>query len=253
MASRIYPQSATCAVTKCSRPIIAHGLCRSHYIRNYNWGDLKADIPIGQIKRPRAEPLGLSTKLCECGCGQFTRLISKNHTATNRKKGEPERFIQGHAAAMATRIYTPGQQCVATGCNRTMDEPGSAKGYCNTHYQRLRAWGKIRDDWPIGFRLKAAGRSRYIRGRTQVLQFLCDRDGRICGICGNLVIEASGPLGPSIDHVIPFARGGSHEPENLQLAHLHCNWEKNDSLLPSILGHLGKHDDDALASLINSA
>jgi len=53
-----------------------------------------------------------------------------------------------------------------------------------------------------------------------------------CGICGepvDLTLKAPDMMRPSIDHIVPFAHGGSNEPENLQLAHLHCNHVKSDS------------------------
>jgi hypothetical protein len=37
-------------------------------------------------------------KLCECGCGQPTRIASKTKTSRGEVKGQPQRFIHGHAA-----------------------------------------------------------------------------------------------------------------------------------------------------------
>jgi 5-methylcytosine-specific restriction endonuclease McrA len=34
---------------------------------------------------------------------------------------------------------------------------------------------------------------------------------------------------PSIDHVRPLSKGGTHEWNNVKLAHRKCNWEKRDS------------------------
>ena len=63
------------------------------------------------------------------------------------------------------------------------------------------------------------------------------RDGTDCGICGNpvdmsLTKEDDGLMCPSVDHIVPRARGGSHEPSNLQLAHLVCNMRKSDRVMP---------------------
>lgn len=52
------------------------------------------------------------------------------------------------------------------------------------------------------------------------------RDNWTCGICGKRVdrsAKAPDPLSPSIDHVIPFAKGGSHTYGNVQCAHFGCN------------------------------
>lgn len=61
---------------------------------------------------------------------------------------------------------------------------------------------------------------------------LARRDGTDCGICGEPVDmdlrRSESYMCPSVDHVIPRALGGTHEPENLQLAHLRCNQLKGD-------------------------
>jgi 5-methylcytosine-specific restriction endonuclease McrA len=56
-----------------------------------------------------------------------------------------------------------------------------------------------------------------------------ERDGYICQLCGSGVLPfapVSHPLSPVIDHIIPLAKGGTHEPTNVQTAHLGCNASK---------------------------
>lgn len=52
---------------------------------------------------------------------------------------------------------------------------------------------------------------------------ICIRDNWICGVCGKKVDinEAS------MDHITPYSRGGTHEPNNVQLTHLTCNRHKS--------------------------
>lgn len=52
----------------------------------------------------------------------------------------------------------------------------------------------------------------YQRKRQRILQ----RDGFVCGVCGL-------PGATTVDHVVPRARGGSHEDHNLRAAHVRCN------------------------------
>lgn len=65
---------------------------------------------------------------------------------------------------------------------------------------------------------------------------LVKRDGNICQICGepcdanDLRWGYSGPLYPSIDHIVAMANGGGHTWDNVQLAHLICNSNKRDLL-----------------------
>lgn len=57
------------------------------------------------------------------------------------------------------------------------------------------------------------------------------RDGWICQLCHKKVDPLLGhphPLSASIDHILPLANGGTHEPRNVQLAHLICNCKKSN-------------------------
>lgn len=38
-----------------------------------------------------------STKLCECGCGEFTLRVPRNNTHLGWVKGQPFRFVRGHS------------------------------------------------------------------------------------------------------------------------------------------------------------
>jgi 5-methylcytosine-specific restriction endonuclease McrA len=70
---------------------------------------------------------------------------------------------------------------------------------------------------------------------------LADRDGTDCGICRepvdmNLRRSVSN-MCASVDHVLPRSLGGTHDPENLQLAHLYCNQVKSDRVQgPALIG-----------------
>jgi len=51
---------------------------------------------------------------------------------------------------------------------------------------------------------------------------ILERDLGLCGICGDAVDPAS----YHVDHVIPMTKGGTHEPDNVQVAHPLCNLSK---------------------------
>jgi 5-methylcytosine-specific restriction endonuclease McrA len=56
----------------------------------------------------------------------------------------------------------------------------------------------------------------------------------VCGICGRIVdkkLKYPHPMSPTVDHIIPVARGGHpSDIDNLQLAHWTCNRQKSDKL-----------------------
>ena len=58
-----------------------------------------------------------------------------------------------------------------------------------------------------------------------------ERDQWTCQLCGEPVARdevVPHPKAPTIDHIVPLARGGTHEPANVQLAHYLCNAIKSD-------------------------
>ena len=74
------------------------------------------------------------------------------------------------------------------------------------------------------------------------LEKLIQRDEGICKICGRQVDTEdyyytdegyfiAGENYPSIDHIIPLAKGGTHTWNNIQLAHRHCNSIKCDNII----------------------
>lgn len=53
-----------------------------------------------------------------------------------------------------------------------------------------------------------------------------ERDSYLCHICGRLTDASKTvphPLAPTLDHVVPLARGGQHTRANCKAAHFICN------------------------------
>jgi hypothetical protein len=76
-------------------------------------------------------------------------------------------------------------------------------------------------------RARANGAIREVYTAMQI----AERDAWRCGICSELVDPAlryPNAMSRSIDHIIPLASGGSDTADNVQLAHLGCNWSKGD-------------------------
>lgn len=71
---------------------------------------------------------------------------------------------------------------------------------------------------------------------------LFNRDKGVCHICGGVcdwndkeirqTAIVCGDYYPSVDHVIPLAKGGLHEWNNVRLAHRICNSIKSDKYIP---------------------
>lgn len=58
-----------------------------------------------------------------------------------------------------------------------------------------------------------------------------ERDGWVCGLCGDDVdrdLNYPDPMSASLDHVVPVSLGGPHAMSNVQCSHLFCNLSKNN-------------------------
>lgn len=71
---------------------------------------------------------------------------------------------------------------------------------------------------------------------TVTLKKLIKRDGLRCAICGKMCdpndhswSKYMGAMSPTIDHIIPMAKGGGHTWDNVQVAHAICNSYKGDT------------------------
>ena len=95
-----------------------------------------------------------------------------------------------------------------------------------------------RDEW----RAEGRRRGKQVRRARKVKAFVAPvypskiyaRDGYMCWLCGgqlDMVEKVPHPLAPTIDHVIPLARGGWHEPGNIKAAHFLCNAKKSDNIV----------------------
>ena len=78
----------------------------------------------------------------------------------------------------------------------------------------------------------AGGGRRFgrVQGKARVAVF--ENANWHCQLCGALIdprLTFPSPGSPSIDHIIPLADGGPHEPSNWQAAHLICNIDKGNA------------------------
>lgn len=72
--------------------------------------------------------------------------------------------------------------------------------------------------------------------KTITIDALMKRDNGICQICGEPVDPNDVAKGharrnyPTLDHIIPLSKGGTHTWNNIQLAHMKCNSGKCDRI-----------------------
>lgn len=221
-----------CAVIGC--PMIvgatgARGYCATHYSR---WRRSGSPGGAERMKQPRGGSCSA------VGCGQnvtarglchvhYGRMISRGSYVvacefcgvdlTNRARAR--RFCSAAHAAMSRRhegVRPKEATCSRCGDPFSLLTPGKSG-------RTKRADAKMCPD---------CRKARSHRHGWSVKAIVAHAGSTTCGICSepvDLKLRKPDAMSPSIDHIVPFAHGGSNDIGNLQLAHLHCNQVKSDS------------------------
>ena len=147
---------------------------------------------------------------------------------TNRLK----RYVDGVERKIALENH------VCSECSATFTATSMGTKYCSK-----RCADRVHD------RTKRARRRMRVKlnGNVDVIELgqLITRDDNVCYLCnedcdrddyvttseGHFI---AGETYPSIDHVIPVAKGGTHTWDNVRLAHHRCNLIKSDNLIKEL-------------------
>jgi len=131
-------------------------------------------------------------------------------------KYTPRQYMQSEGLTLFSNVGYCSHECKRRAMNRSTKN--SHKGRQDSHRHRARMYGCAYDS-------------------SVTLKKLIKRDGLRCAICGEMCdindrswSKYSGPMYPSIDHIIPMSKGGGHIWSNVQIAHIICNSEKGDSI-----------------------
>jgi hypothetical protein len=158
------------------------------------------------------------TPCADCGTLLFS---GRGSLPAGQRKCRSCRSQPDHVAALRERRLAgwraKGQRQRACACGAAL-----AAARVRRCDQCKRERRNARDAWRGA---KKRGAQRPDGPRISVHQ-LAERDGWRCHLCRRKVNRALSwphPRSASIDHLVPVADGGTHDPTNLRLAHLGCN------------------------------
>jgi endogenous inhibitor of DNA gyrase (YacG/DUF329 family) len=209
----------TCTDDGCTRPLRARGLCGTHYNQRHHPGrHRKSAIPCawcGRICLKRADQRH-ALRFCSLDC----------RDTWSRRDRLPVLFVGQVVRPRPVRPEPPRstRRWVAGNCHRC-GKPYVAEDYTNTaRFCSVSCSRRV-----TKHRYRARKHSAYVSNVSPRLIY--ERDGWICQLCMLPIDRAQvvpAPLAVVLDHVIPLARGGTHEPGNVQCAHFLCNSIKGD-------------------------
>lgn len=129
----------------------------------------------------------------------------------------PDRHPARHSIP-TPRLFVQGK-CIRCGQAFCVHSEAGIAAYCSRRCQKSDAKAKRR----------ALQKDAYVEHVYRVRVF--ERDKWTCKLCGKKTKRDAvvpHPRAPVLDHIIPLARGGKHEPANMQCAHFLCNSVKGD-------------------------
>lgn len=177
-------------------------------------------------------------RFVECGCGivfasrhgrKYCSLQCQFNGSKRSKPQKEARYCKECCAEMGVDRHGAARYCSKDCAKKSKKAPDvlsperrEARRIYKRAYRKTEA-GKERHR--IEKRLRRAKRTdAYVA--PVVRAEIYKRDGWICGICREKVnpkFVVPHPLAKTIDHIVPLAKGGTHEPKNVQLAHFICN------------------------------
>jgi endogenous inhibitor of DNA gyrase (YacG/DUF329 family) len=193
------------------------------------------------LDNPKPE-IAKATPLRWAECAQCGRWFIKH--GSRRVLCDSE--VCSHAAKLAwsrARQYVPVVQraYVCDECGQGCTTSNPRQRFCSSRCSgrdarrrrriRQRAKGRRTEGNRIAQAQRRAERERDAYRANVSPRRIYERDRWICQLCGDpvdCVAEVPSPLAPTLDHIVPLARGGTHEPANVQLAHFLCNSRKGD-------------------------
>lgn len=218
-----------CSIDGCATTQWQAGLCRSHYKRKRRAEGLDVR-PIIEVQCAACGETVMRTQqwepgrrsVCGYACRQYLTFGTWPHSdlPASHPARQPNRRAMAAVRLQCAADGTKGKRWYAGWCSLCGDEFVTLQG--GVRFCSLRCARRAGRD-----RRRAAQRAAYVADVNR--KAIYERDKWKCQLCGkridrNAVVPQY--LAATIDHVIPLANGGTHEPANVQAAHYICNVAK---------------------------
>lgn len=230
-----------CGMDGCNKPLRARDMCSNHYNRSQYPSSERhppRTVECAVCERPMQTTSSRTYKrnVCSYLCRWFLTnpdaetacVIPTSHAAHQRWVSPDSRLPVLWKPAPATVAPRPSRIRWVAGICRRCGAPfvdtwlaEASSTHCSAACSK--ALGKQRR--------RARERGAYVADVSPHAVF--ERDAWRCGLCRRKVrrnVKVPHPLAAVLDHIVPLAKGGTHEPGNVQCAHFRCNSVKSDRI-----------------------
>lgn len=223
--------TSTCKWPECLSAAATRGFCPTHYYRARKVGDFESPWA-GWIDGRTSD--AVPCRWPSCATESWGRGYCRKHYQRARNLGDFEAPWESWQARQCAACGDPftgrnrAQRCCSDKCNVIIWQQENADRYRE-----------------LGRRHSAKRRALVLGTATE--DFSEDdvraRTGDCCYLCGldiDFTLRWPDMRSPSLDHVVPLSKGGTHTLDNVAMTHLKCNLSKNARLITNapIVGHL---------------
>jgi len=215
----------SCSETDCQRKPLSRGMCSTHYSYWHRAHNGRSYKVYAKACAYCSEPFTTTTKrviFCSLACAQRDRNGWSRSKAI--VKYVPTRKPQPVIHVRTTNRMTAGACRVCGTYFVSFNTDVTCSIECHQVKRREVAHAAKQ-------RRRALKREAYIAPVFRKKVF--ESDGYRCHICNKLTKKTAKvphPMAPTLDHLVPLAKGGTHEPVNCRTAHFICNSTKGDRL-----------------------
>lgn len=225
----------TCTISGCVKPHLARGCCSTHYNQIHQTKEQrhpKVSTPCAWCDKPCLKETGREKRyaglFCSLECRDLWRSLLNGRNSCPiplTHPAHPDYSAPGLPILWVRPEPKPStRRWVAGNCHRCGKSYVAEDYMATARYCSLRCGRRVAKQ-----RYRARKKDAYVADVSPARIY--ERDGWRCQLCRRKVKRDAvvpHPLAPVLDHIVPLAKGGTHEPSNAQCAHFLCNSLKSD-------------------------
>ena len=213
-----------CSTDGCDRPVLGRGLCATHY-SYWHRRQKKHTVTCEECGETKAAPRK-DQRYCSRPCASRAKF-----RAAARSQRRPRDLVPytGPRHQPPPTVHVKTKNRLTSGQCRVCQQWFVSQHLdvtCSAKCRKVRLADQRRT---LKERRRATKRNAYRADVSRASVFASD--GYRCHLCGKKTDptkKTPHPKAPTIDHVIPLAAGGTHEPNNCRTACFLCNATKGD-------------------------